>query len=198
MARQRSVLGARQLEAGLELDHRKPPVRLHPMRRVRMRNANPSPQVLPGQFYRFMTVRSLIAKLFQQEDLNFLLTNRIPRRLATRFMGWFSKIEQPLVRDLSITVWRLFSDLDLSEAKTDALQEHARLLHPGTEGRRAARRRRSRRPGEPVRCDRGRVRPGRGYRADPGQGLSLHPAGSALRSCTRAIPIATGATSPCA
>ena len=38
----------------------------------------------------------------QQEDINFLLTNRIPRRLLTRFMGWFSKIEQPLVRDLSI------------------------------------------------------------------------------------------------
>jgi phosphatidylserine decarboxylase len=64
-----------------------------------------------------MTVRSLIAKVFQQEDLNFLLTNRIPRRLATRFVGWFSKIEQPLVRDLSIRAWRLFSDLDLSEAK---------------------------------------------------------------------------------
>lgn len=64
-----------------------------------------------------MTVRSLIAKVFQQEDLNFLLTNRIPRRLATQFVGWFSKIEQPLVRDLSIRVWRLFSDLDLSEAK---------------------------------------------------------------------------------
>ena len=64
-----------------------------------------------------MTVRSLIARVFQQEDLNFLLTNRIPRRLVTRFVGWFSKIEQPLVRDLSIRVWRLFSDLDLSEAK---------------------------------------------------------------------------------
>ena len=32
-------------------------------------------------------------------------------------MGWFSKIEQPLVRDASIGLWRLFSDLDLSEAK---------------------------------------------------------------------------------
>ncbi len=58
-----------------------------------------------------------MTKIFQQEDLNFLLTNRIPRGLATRFMGWFSQIEQPLVRDLSIGVWRLFSDLDLSEAK---------------------------------------------------------------------------------
>jgi phosphatidylserine decarboxylase len=65
-----------------------------------------------------MTVlRSTIAKIFQQEDINFLLTNRIPRRLLTQFMGWFSKIEQPLVRDASIGLWRLFSDLDLSEAK---------------------------------------------------------------------------------
>jgi phosphatidylserine decarboxylase len=32
-------------------------------------------------------------------------------------MGWFSKIEQPLVRDVSIRVWRLFSDLDLTEAR---------------------------------------------------------------------------------
>jgi phosphatidylserine decarboxylase len=65
-----------------------------------------------------MTIfKPLLAKLSSQEDLNFLLTNRIPRRFATDFMGWFSKIEQPLVRDLSIRVWRLFSDLDLSEAK---------------------------------------------------------------------------------
>ena len=62
-------------------------------------------------------LRSTIAKVFQQEDINFLLTNRIPRRLLTQFMGWFSKIEQPLVRDASIGLWRLFSDLDLSEAK---------------------------------------------------------------------------------
>lgn len=64
-----------------------------------------------------MTIRSQILKILLQEDLNFLLTNRIPRRLATRFMGWFSQIEQPLVRDLSIRVFRFFSGLDLSEAK---------------------------------------------------------------------------------
>ena len=52
-----------------------------------------------------------------QEDLNFLLTNRIPRQLLTRFMGWFSQIQQPLIRDLSIGAWKKFSDLDLSEAK---------------------------------------------------------------------------------
>ena len=64
-----------------------------------------------------MTVRTQILRVFEQEDINFLLTNRIPRRLATHFIGWFSKIEQPVVRDLSIATWRLFSGLDLSEAK---------------------------------------------------------------------------------
>jgi len=64
-----------------------------------------------------MTVRSHLLKILQQEDVNFLLTNRVPRRLVTRFVGWLSRIEQPLVRDLSIGLWRLFSDLDLSEAR---------------------------------------------------------------------------------
>jgi len=64
-----------------------------------------------------MTVRSELLRVLQQEDINFLLTNRIPRRLVTQFIGWFSRIEQPLVRDLSIGTWRLFSDLDLREAK---------------------------------------------------------------------------------
>ena len=65
-----------------------------------------------------MTVRSLIAKAARQEDLNFLITNRIPRRLLTQFIGWLSQIENPLIRALSIGAWRLFSDLDLSDAKT--------------------------------------------------------------------------------
>ena len=72
-----------------------------------------------------MTIRSLIAKVVQQEDLNFLLTNRIPRRLATQFMGWFSQIEQPLVRDVSIGIWRLFSDLDLQRSEERRSFEHA-------------------------------------------------------------------------
>jgi phosphatidylserine decarboxylase len=66
-----------------------------------------------------MTVKAQIFKIFEHEDVNFLLTNRIPRRLATQFIGWFSRIEQPVVRDLSIAVWRLFADLDLSEAKKE-------------------------------------------------------------------------------
>jgi phosphatidylserine decarboxylase len=64
-----------------------------------------------------MTLQSKVFRLFAREDLNFLLTNRIPRRLATRFIGWFSKIEQPLIRDVSVATWQFFSGLDLSEAK---------------------------------------------------------------------------------
>ena len=82
-----------------------------------------------------MTVKTLIATLTQQEDLNFLLTNRIPRAALTRFMGWFSKIEQPVIRDLSIACWRLFSDLDLSEARKTSFKSlhdcFTRELRPG-------------------------------------------------------------------
>ena len=70
-------------------------------------------------------LRAAIVAIACHEDVNFLLTNRIPRRLATRFFGWFSKIEQPLVRDLSMGVWRLFADLDLSEAR----EQRFRSLH---------------------------------------------------------------------
>src|SRR5215510_5250828 len=68
------------------------------------------------------TLRQTRDALLQQEDINFLLTNRVPRIALTRFMGWFSKIRNPLVRDLSIGVWRLFTELDLSEAKKQRFQ----------------------------------------------------------------------------
>ena len=66
-----------------------------------------------------------LRRFLQQEDLNFLLTNRVPRILLTRLMGRFSRIESPLLARLSIAVWRLFTDLDLSDAK----QQHFRSLH---------------------------------------------------------------------
>jgi phosphatidylserine decarboxylase len=61
-----------------------------------------------------------------QEDLNFLLTNRIPRRLATRCMGWFSQLRTGPLTRVTIALWRLFSpDLDLSESR----QQRFRSLH---------------------------------------------------------------------
>lgn len=93
------------------------------------------PEALAGPSDRFMTIKGLIASLTQQEDLNFLLTNRIPRAAVTRFMGWFSRIENPVVCAASIACWRLFSDLDLSEAKkTEFKSLHdcfTRELRPG-------------------------------------------------------------------
>src|SRR5262245_6311369 len=69
------------------------------------------------------------------ETLSFLLTNRIPRRAATLFMGWFSRLEQPWLVDFSITAWRAFADLRLDEArKTDFSSLHecfVRELKPG-------------------------------------------------------------------
>jgi phosphatidylserine decarboxylase len=73
--------------------------------------------------------------VWQHEDLNFLLTNRVPRIALTRAMGWYSGLRSPLLTRLSIAVWRLFTDLDLSEARQQSfasLQEvFTRGLVPG-------------------------------------------------------------------
>ena len=72
-----------------------------------------------------MNLRAAAQRLALNEDLNFLLTNRVPRIALTRFMGWWSRIRHPWVRDASMAVWKTFSDLDLSEAK----QSHFDSLH---------------------------------------------------------------------
>jgi len=59
------------------------------------------------------------------EDMNFLLTNRIPRALATRLMGRFSRVEHPLIVRVSIFLWGLFADLKLEEAR----QKHFKSVH---------------------------------------------------------------------
>ncbi len=82
-----------------------------------------------------MTLREGLGRIGAQEDLNFLLTNRLPRRLATQVMGKVSRIEQPLVRDASIGLWRLFCDVDLSDAKETRFRSlhdaFIRELRPG-------------------------------------------------------------------
>lgn len=82
-----------------------------------------------------MNIGRELARILQQEDINFLLTNRIPRRLATRFLGWFSRIENPLLARASIAIWRLFADLDLRDARLQSFKSlHAcftRELKPG-------------------------------------------------------------------
>ncbi|MBV8603528.1 MAG: phosphatidylserine decarboxylase [Pelomonas sp.] len=77
----------------------------------------------------------MLKNLFQQEDLNFLLTNRVPRLALTRFMGWYAGIQSPALTRASIAVWKLFSDLDLSEAREQRFKSlrdcFTRSLKPG-------------------------------------------------------------------
>jgi phosphatidylserine decarboxylase len=82
-----------------------------------------------------MKIQKHFQKWLLQEDLNFLLTNRIPRITLTRFMGWWSQIRNPWIAKASIAVWRLFTDLDLREARQKEFASlHAcftRELKPG-------------------------------------------------------------------
>jgi phosphatidylserine decarboxylase len=69
--------------------------------------------------------RAAVGRFTQQPRLNFLLTNRIPRRQLTLFMAWFSKLEAPWVRGPSIALWKFFADVDLADAR----QQRFRSLH---------------------------------------------------------------------
>ena len=76
-----------------------------------------------------------LRRLVMHEDVNFLLTNRVPRILLTRWMGRLSKIEHPWFAAACIRTWKLFTDLDLSEAEPRRYRSlHAcftRALMPG-------------------------------------------------------------------
>jgi len=82
-----------------------------------------------------VNLQTLRDRLLLQEDLNFLLTNRVPRQALTHLMGWYSRIESPWLTRASIAVWRLFTDLDLSEARATGFRSlhdcFTRELKPG-------------------------------------------------------------------
>jgi phosphatidylserine decarboxylase len=83
-----------------------------------------------------MSGNDWLARLSQHERLNFLLTNRIPRRSATLLMGWLSRIENPLVRSVSMALWQTFGgDLRLHEAERATFKSvhdcFTRRLKPG-------------------------------------------------------------------
>ena len=61
-------------------------------------------------------------RLLAQEDLNFLLTNRVPRIALTHLMGRYSRIRSRWLTRLSIRVWRAFTELDLSEAAESSFE----------------------------------------------------------------------------
>jgi len=87
---------------------------------------SPPPELAPPGLVRF----------FLREDVNFLVTNRIPRQLATRFMGWFSRLEIGWLTRLTIGLWRRIApDLDLAEAREQRFRSlrdcFVRELRPG-------------------------------------------------------------------
>ena len=79
---------------------------------------------------------SMGLKIFNSEDLNFLLTNRIPRIALTHLMGRLSQIKSPLFARLAIGVWKLFTDLELDDTQNSGFESvHAcfiRSLKPGS------------------------------------------------------------------
>ncbi len=82
-----------------------------------------------------MTARVRLMGLLLREEVNFALTNRLPRRSVTRLIGNLSKIETPLVSAPSIALWRFFADPDLENAEETRFRSlhHAftRGLRPG-------------------------------------------------------------------
>ncbi|MBI0475074.1 phosphatidylserine decarboxylase [Sphingomonas sp. MA1305] len=74
-------------------------------------------------------------RLLLQEDINFLLTNRLPRRFATRMVGRIAAVEHPLVARPALALWRFFGGVDLSDAATTRFRSlrdgFTRALRPG-------------------------------------------------------------------
>ena len=80
-------------------------------------------------------LRRSFVRLLLQEDLNFLLTNRIPRRLATTITGRIARATHPLVSVPALAAWRFFAAPDLSDAATLRFRSlkdgFTRALRPG-------------------------------------------------------------------
>lgn len=74
-------------------------------------------------------------RLLMQEDINFLLTNRLPRRWATQLVGRIARVEHSLVRIPALALWRAFAGVDLSDAATPRFRSlrdgFTRALKPG-------------------------------------------------------------------
>ena len=63
-------------------------------------------------------MRGPIMRFFLNEDINFLVTNRLPRRFATQLVGRLARIEHPLIARPSLALWKFFAGVDLSDART--------------------------------------------------------------------------------
>jgi phosphatidylserine decarboxylase len=84
---------------------------------------------------KLMTISRTLRKILANEDINFLLTNRIPRQSLTLLMGKVSQIQSPAFTKLALKMWSWFDKFDMSEAKADKFQSihdfFIRELKPG-------------------------------------------------------------------
>jgi len=82
-----------------------------------------------------MTLKRTLMRLLLQEDLNFLLTNRLPRRWATQMVGRIARSTNPLIAQPALAAWRFFAGVDLSDAATTRFRSlgegFTRALRPG-------------------------------------------------------------------
>ena len=141
------------------------------------------PQALTSPADRFMTVRGLISAFTQQEDLNFLLTNRIPRAAADPLHGlvqqdraarWCATSRSPAGGCSPISISREASKTEFKSLHDCFTRELKAGPAPGRSRSRARR--------QPQRRHRRRVRPNCGHRAVPGQGRAVFAARPARRS----------------
>lgn len=83
-----------------------------------------------------MTVRTRLLSALMREDLNFLVTNRLPRRIATKAVGRIARARHPMVARPAIGLWRFFNDVDLSDAAEPRYRSlrdgFTRALRPGS------------------------------------------------------------------
>lgn len=82
-----------------------------------------------------VSLKSLVRAIVVQEDLNFFITNRIPRVAVTLWMNWWSRIRNPLVSVPSIALMRFFARPNISESAETKFQSlhdcFIRKLKPG-------------------------------------------------------------------
>jgi phosphatidylserine decarboxylase len=82
-----------------------------------------------------MTISRTLRKILASEDINFLLTNRIPRQSLTHLMGKLSQIKSPILTKIALKFWSWFDKLDMSDATSDSYQSihdfFVRELKPG-------------------------------------------------------------------
>ncbi len=82
-----------------------------------------------------MTIRDMVLQSMKPDLLNFLITNIIPRRFTSRWIGRISRSENRIVCGVSLWLWRRFADFDLADAdRTEFRSMHecfTRRLKPG-------------------------------------------------------------------